>query len=57
MFSENNACNNKPYMEKLDHKEVRDMNSFIRKGIIGGFKNELSTGNIQKLERWMNEIF
>jgi hypothetical protein len=57
LFTENNACNNKPYMEKMDHKEVRDMNCFIRKGVVGGYKNELSNESIEKLDKWIEESF
>lgn len=56
-FSDNNACNNKLYFEKINEmtKQTKVTDDFIRRGKIGGYKDEMTNETIEKFDKWIAE--
>jgi hypothetical protein len=53
----NKACNNELYFEKVNQltKQKTNTDDFIRRGKIGGFKEEMPPELIEEFEKWMEE--
>lgn len=53
----NKACNNELYFEKINQltKQRTNTDDFIRRGKIGGFKDEMPQKFIDKFDKWMEE--
>lgn len=54
----NKSCNNEFLLKQVDSivkKECHDVNRFIRKGKVGGYKDEMSEEYVVKFDKWMND--
>jgi Sulfotransferase domain len=56
-FKANKACNNELYFEKINRltKQKTNTDDFIRRGKIGGFKDEMPQEFINKFDKWMEK--
>lgn len=57
IFLDNRGCNNEEYFRKVNEmtKQTTTTNDFIRRGKIGGFRDEMPVEYIEKFDKWMAE--